>query len=125
MPEFQSPVAKRSRNIDDPIEAFLLESEENFEEPTFNELTQADIELEDYLKEKTILSTADPLDYWRTHKCESLKKIARRFLTPPPSSVESERMFSTMGSICIPKRWKLTGDHAKSQLFLHHHYGNQ
>jgi len=78
------------------------------------EPTTIESELDDYLKERTISGTTEPLDYWRIHK--SLKKIARRFLTPP-SSVESERIFSTMGAICVLKRWKLTGEHAKA--FLH------
>jgi len=122
VPDFQSLIAKRSRTTEDPIEEFLLENEENYDDTVTTEPTSLDVELDDYLKERTILSTADPLDYWRTHKSDALKKIAIRFLTPPPSSVESERVFSTMGSICIPKRWKLTGEHAKAQLFLHHHY---
>jgi len=62
------------------------------------------------------------LDYWRVNTSYvNLREIARRFLAPPPTSVESERVFSTMGGIYKPKRTSLSGENAEKLLFLHHH----
>ena len=72
--------------------------------------------------EKNIESHLDSLDYWRiNYKYSKLREAARKFLSAPPSSVESERTFSTVGGIYVPKRTRLTEDHAEQQLFLHHH----
>ena len=46
----------------------------------------------------------------------------QHYLCSPPSSVEDERLNSTLGNIYDDKRYNLTGEHAKAQLFLHHHW---
>jgi hypothetical protein len=43
------------------------------------------------------------IDYWRVSKYEQLKKLAQLFLCPPPSSVESERLFSHLKMIYADK----------------------
>jgi hypothetical protein len=55
---------------------------------------------------------------WRVSKYELLKKLTQRFLCPPPSSVESERLFSQLKMIYTDKRGSLSGEHAEQQLFL-------
>jgi hypothetical protein len=47
-----------------------------------------------------------------------LKQLAQRFLCPPPSSIESERLFSQLKMIYTDKRNSLSGEHAEQQLFL-------
>jgi hypothetical protein len=82
----------------------------------FRPLTEA------YLKEPVIPRQENPLEYWRANtKYPNLRFLARRFLSAPPSSAESERHFSTVGSIYRPNRSKLSGEHGKMLLFLHHH----
>jgi len=125
-PEISSPPTKRSTTqfFDDPVANFLSENDPDGD-VDFHVSTSTDglkLELDHYLSERPISPTSDPLDYWRIYtKSEVLKKLARRFLCPPPSSVESERVFSTLGGIYKPKRSRLSGEHAKQQLFLHHH----
>jgi hypothetical protein len=41
----------------------------------------------------------------------------------PPSTVEFERTFSRLGLIYKPKRFNLSEEHAKQQLFLYFNYG--
>lgn len=78
--------------------------------------------MEQYFIDSEIPMSADPLDYWRVNKkWPKLQEIARRFLSSPPGSVESERVFSTLGGIYKPKRSRLSEENAKIQLFLHHH----
>lgn len=123
----RSPSPKRlrhiSRNAADPIAQFLgdvgddidLDSESNIS-------SAAKLELKQYLLEQPITRDCDPMAYWKTKgNWPNLQKIARKYLSAPPSSVESERAFSTLGGIYKPKRSSLTGEHAREQLFLHHH----
>uniref|UniRef100_A0A915KJP7 HAT C-terminal dimerisation domain-containing protein n=1 Tax=Romanomermis culicivorax TaxID=13658 RepID=A0A915KJP7_ROMCU len=61
----------------------------------------AELELQKYLDDKTT-KIDDPMNYWKIKKNEyrSLANLARRFLCAPPTSVSSERLFSTSGIIC-------------------------
>lgn len=79
-------------------------------------------ELEFYLKESLVDRKEDPLNWWRLHgdKYGELKKLARKYLCPPPSSVASERVFSTVGNIYDDKRNCLKGENAEKLTFLHY-----
>jgi len=78
-------------------------------------------QIEGYLKEKLLGNDNDPLDYWQREVLfPDLKRMAMKYLSAPPSSVESERTFSTLGGIYNPKRSSLSGEHGKQQLFLHY-----
>jgi hypothetical protein len=48
--------------------------------------------------------------------------VAAKFLPAPPSSVESERIFSKLSGLYTVKRTLLSGENAKKQLFLLHHF---
>jgi hypothetical protein len=51
-----------------------------------------------------------------------IKDIVPKYLSAPPSSVKSERMFSKLTEIYSPKRNQLSLEHAKQQLFLYFNY---
>ncbi|ROL46333.1 Zinc finger BED domain-containing protein 4 [Anabarilius grahami] len=67
-------------------------------------------------------SSGDPLQWWRQNagQFQTLAPLARRFLTPPPSSVPSERVFSTVGAIYQDRRSSLTGSKAEMLCFLYY-----
>jgi hypothetical protein len=48
--------------------------------------------------------------------------LTAKFLAAPPSTAESERVFSTMAEIYSSKRSSLSEEHGKMQLFLHHNF---
>ena len=49
-----------------------------------------------------------------------LPRLAKRYLSTPPSSIFSERMFSQAGNIYTEKRNHLSPELADKLLFLHH-----
>ena len=74
-----------------------------------------------YLFEPQMASlNVDSLDWWKVNctRYPTLSKLAKRFLSAPPSSVESERLFSIGGNICTPKRNRLTAEHGQMLMFL-------
>jgi len=75
-------------------------------------------EAERYLQEPT---TADsPANYWLANKAcfPVLSAFAKRYLSAPPTSVPSERVFSTTGDILTDKRSRLSTDNAEKLLIL-------
>ena len=56
----------------------------------------AELEVRSYLNEPTEPLSQEPLSWWKVNsfKYPGLAKLARRLLSSPPSSVESERLFS-------------------------------
>ena len=70
--------------------------------------------------EKPITRRNDPLLYWKNNEQSKplLAKLAHRFLSSPPGSVLSERLFSTAGDIADGKRNRLLPDKVEMLLFL-------
>lgn len=62
----------------------------------------------------------DPVIYWKAsaHLYPNVAAVARRFPATPPSSVDSERAFSTAGDICNDKRSSLSAPKTEILLFL-------
>ena len=66
------------------------------------------------------------LDYWKDYESNangdpirlSLVKLAKKYLTPPPTSTDIERLFSVAGLILTDKRAKLLPENADKLLFL-------
>ena len=48
----------------------------------------------------------------------ALLRVAKRFLTPPPSSTDVERLFSYAGMLLEKKRGSMIPDHANEILFV-------
>uniref|UniRef100_A0AAQ5YIA3 BED-type domain-containing protein n=1 Tax=Amphiprion ocellaris TaxID=80972 RepID=A0AAQ5YIA3_AMPOC len=73
-------------------------------------------------KEWLLRKTGNPLEWWQNNatRFNLLAPIARKFLSAPPSSVPSERLFSEVGNIYTTKRRWLTGENAERLCFLHY-----
>uniref|UniRef100_A0A3Q1EVB9 HAT C-terminal dimerisation domain-containing protein n=1 Tax=Acanthochromis polyacanthus TaxID=80966 RepID=A0A3Q1EVB9_9TELE len=80
-------------------------------------------QLDQYLHEPLIdRKTGNPLEWWQHNavRFNLLAPIAQKFLSAPPSSVPSERVFSEVGNIYTTKRNRLTGENAERLCFLHY-----
>ena len=73
-----------------------------------------------YKQIKEISATEDPLTWWKTHEATLpiLAYFARKHLCIPATSCASERVFSTSGIICSPRRIRLTEEHIDMLVFL-------
>jgi len=62
----------------------------------------------------------DPVQWWKDNKTifPIMAEVARKYLTPPPSSVDSERLFSTAGDIISDCRNRLLPEKAEQLIFL-------
>ena len=60
----------------------------------------------------------DPLKWWHDNgrRYSLLENMAQRFLSAPPTSVPSERLFSGVGNLYSEKRNRLSPEHA--EIFL-------
>ncbi|KAL3125558.1 hypothetical protein niasHT_009691 [Heterodera trifolii] len=84
--------------------------------------TQAIVQVAEYLAEKPIPFSSDPFVYWKLKeengKWPLLCRVARKFLSAPCGSVESERLFSKAGLICTNLRNRIKGDNVRKLIFL-------
>ena len=73
-----------------------------------------------YLAEPLLSRHANALDYWSKKKAlwPFLSILARKFLTPPCTSVPSERLFSSAGNVVTDKRNRLAAEKVEMLLFL-------
>ena len=77
-------------------------------------------EIKSYKDLKKIEMHEDPLKWWHMNAMgfPYLKTVAARYLSSPPSSVESERTFSIGGNIVTKDRTRLTADNTEKLIFL-------
>ena len=81
-------------------------------------------EIQRYKSEMSPHQSSDPLLWWAAHRASYplLAAMALRYLNIPATSVPSERVFSTAGTILNKKRSKLSSDNADMLIFLHSNY---
>ena len=79
-----------------------------------------DNELCHYLSPLNSAKPVDPHQWWKENiaKMPKLGKLANKFLSCPPSSVESERTFSIGGNTYTPKRSKLLPENSSKMIEL-------
>jgi len=67
-----------------------------------------------------IKRTDNPISWWKKHhsKFPNLKNLVLKYLSAPPSSVNSERLFSSAGNVYVDNRNKLLPDNAKMLIFI-------
>ncbi|KAL0848776.1 hypothetical protein ABMA28_013207 [Loxostege sticticalis] len=75
--------------------------------------------LNNYVKEKRITIQEDSLLWWKSNpKYYELYSAVRQYLSPPPSSVPSERLFSNAGLVYDELRNRLSGETASKLIFI-------
>ncbi len=78
--------------------------------------------VEKYIVAEMIHSERNPFMWWKEYqndyKC--LNILAKVFLSSPPSSVESERLFSFRGLVYTPKRNMLSANNGEQLMFLNY-----
>ena len=69
-----------------------------------------------------IENTADPIQWWLANRDSfpEMSFLARKYLSAPPSSVESERVFSIGGTLYSQKRNRMNADTGEMLMFLHY-----
>ena len=79
-------------------------------------------ELTNFNKEPLLKLTDNPFDWWKKNRklFPHLSKMARKYLLCPPSSVESERLFSIGGNIMTDHRNRLGADNCEMLMFLNY-----
>ncbi|XP_063757877.1 E3 SUMO-protein ligase ZBED1-like [Eleginops maclovinus] len=78
------------------------------------------VEFLEYKQLREISPAEDPLAWWSQHEAQLpiLAHFAKNYLCIAASSCASERVFSTSGNICSPRRSRLTEEHLDMLVFL-------
>ena len=81
----------------------------------------APLELERYLSAPFQDRNGDPLVWWQDNRLHYplLAKLALKYLSAPPSSVSSERLFSVAGNVLSDNRNRLSPANAEMLILLH------
>ena len=102
------------------FDEMLAESEENSVGHSCE--NSAEIMVEMYLKEPVLsrVEQIHPLTHWKEKKplCPCLVYLACKYLSIPPSSVASERLFSSATDVLSPERHRVLPEKAEIFLFL-------
>ena len=79
-------------------------------------------ELTNYNKEPLLKLSDNPFDWWKKNRklFPHLSKMARKYLSCPPTSVESERLFSIGGNIMTDHRNRLGAENCEILMFLNY-----
>lgn len=87
--------------------------------PTVSHFKSVEDEVDSYLEEPVQNSSANIFHYWKENsKYPRLRNLSKKFLCIPPSTVHSERLFSTAGLIVDQKRNRLDPERVKMLVFL-------
>ncbi|XP_037400082.1 zinc finger BED domain-containing protein 4-like [Pygocentrus nattereri] len=93
---------------------------EECEDPGTASSSNHAVDLHRFFTEKTITASDSPYQYWRVNKdwLPCLAATAMKYLCAPCTSVESERLFSTVSNIVDEKRNRLTAETAEMLVFM-------
>ena len=76
-------------------------------------------EVNAYLAENLLPPSADIFKFWKENlKYPNLRQLAKKYLITPPSTVFSERLFSTSGIIVDKKQSRLDPERIRMLVFL-------
>ncbi|XP_053181398.1 zinc finger BED domain-containing protein 4-like [Scomber japonicus] len=116
--EDQDPPPKRARtgSLQDMYQEILTENDVAKQATTGETASQVHA----YLGEATILKTACPFKYWSSTQVRfpALARVARKYLTTPCTSVDSERLFSAVSNVIDEKRNRIHCHNAEMLIFI-------
>ncbi|KAI3377120.1 hypothetical protein L3Q82_000067 [Scortum barcoo] len=113
-----NPAPKKARNksLQDMYQEILAEND-IIKQATAGETAS---QVHAYLGEVTILKKECPLKYWKSNQMRfpALARVARKYLTAPCTSVDSERLFSAVSNVIDEKRNRIHCDNAEMLIFI-------
>ena len=121
----EQPVQKKPRHA--VVKSSLFECLDNLLDSQVTQPTQSastpnagEVELDRYLGEPLIPRTSNMPTWWNENRDRFpvLASMARKYLGAPPSSVPSERLFSTAGGVITDQRSRLLPENAEMLIFL-------
>lgn len=119
-PHTENEECKTASTSRDTWAAVLTDSDEQSQDEEAAEASFSS-EINSYLKEKRVTDLKmDPIDYWKVKKINfpHLARLARRYLTTPPGSATSERVFKTGKNVLGSTRIRLKPRNMEALLFL-------
>lgn len=83
-------------------------------------ISRAERELEQCLPLPRLPHSEDPLNFWSTHAThfQCLSPLARKLLAIPPTSADSECVFSSAGNVVTPTRCSLDPEKVRMLIFM-------
>jgi len=127
--EQTEPPAKRQR-VDDaqPDSWSVLDACLNqilaFAEPAASEQNSVEMEIERFISVTPVDRSQFPTacDWWREnhHLYPNVARVAKRYLSAPPTSIASERLFSSASRVFTDRRNRLAPKKADMLLFIKH-----
>ncbi|XP_073672246.1 zinc finger BED domain-containing protein 4-like [Paramisgurnus dabryanus] len=83
---------------------------------------EPDEQVHGYLSEPTLPRNVSPLQYWQSNKTHfpALATVARKYLSAPCTSLDSERLFSAASNVVSEKRNRIGTERAEMLLFVKH-----
>ena len=117
--ESEAPIPKRPRQQQDLLDYVESSGSEGGSSPS-SALSVVEKEIALYRREDQSERESNPLDWWRinAHRFKTVSVLARQVLMIPATSVPSERIFSTAGTIVNKKRAALKPKNVDCLLFL-------
>lgn len=115
----QEALCSTGKSITESLSEFLESSSDDETYSMPKEITQI---IDAYHQEKRLAACENPISWWKNRQnvYPYLSKLARQYLACPPSSVPSERLFSSAGLIYDEKRSRLSAETAERLMFLKH-----
>ena len=119
----EQPAAKRARLDISPLELLAAELGASAASETVSSQTAAN-EVRQYLSLTNVPLQHCPLAWWKEHcgQYPRIAKVAQRYLSAPPTSVASERLFSTAGNLYSDQRSQLAPERAEMLLFIRENF---
>jgi len=108
--------------VDDLLDSSSQDAQsESTTTPTSTTVVQdGNMEFARYMAEPLLSRTSDMLAWWRDNKGRFplMASVARTYLGAPPSSVPSERLFSTAGGVITEHHTRLLPENAEKLIFM-------